>query len=210
MRRVIMLLLAGMLAGCIGNPPRTTVPVLHDLGDAGTGGKAPALPIASLEVRAASWLSSSGQVYRLLYADPLQRHTFLESRWAAPPAELIERLLQRRIIFGQPESNGQGCRLSLQLDELEQRFETSDVSRMLLEVRAQLLSARGDQVLARRAFVIEKPAKVSDARGGVLAAREAVSDLTDELGVWLASVARDRPQTVAGCKVREAGADKRR
>ena len=210
MRILFLMFFAGLLAGCIGNPPRTTVPVLHDLGEAGSGGKPPGLPIASLEVKAASWLSSSGQVYRLLYADPLQRHVFLESRWAAPPAELIERLLQRRIIFSQPDTPGQGCRLSLQLDELEQRFETADVSKLVLDVRAQLLSARGDSVLGRRAFVIERPAKASDARGGVLAAREAVADLTDELGAWLSSLARDRPQAAAGCKPRESSAEKRR
>jgi cholesterol transport system auxiliary component len=59
--------------------------------------------------------------YRLAYAEPLRRQSYRESRWAAPPAELLESVLKRR--HAAAEANGPGCRLHLVLDEFEQRFD---------------------------------------------------------------------------------------
>lgn len=200
MRNVIVLLSVFLLAGCIGNPPRDAAIASYDLGNLSGAWASPGFHVAAVEVQASSWLNSPAQLYRLAYADDLRRRAYTASRWAAPPAELIERALQRRIVFGQPDLDGAGCRLRLALDELEQRFDAPQASKAVLEVRATLLPMHGDALLAKRAFLIEKPAPTADARGGVAATRAATQALADELGQWLAAVARARPQIAAACK----------
>ncbi len=151
-------------------------------------------------MRSSSWLDAPAQLYRLAYSEPLRRHAYAESRWAAPPAELLERFLQRRIVYGQPDFTGPGCRLRLNLDEIEQRFDTPQASHVVLEMRASLLPRAGEAILAKRVFRIEKPAPTQDAAGGVAATRAAAQALADALAQWLGALARERPQAVSLCK----------
>ncbi|MDP1605513.1 MAG: ABC-type transport auxiliary lipoprotein family protein [Rhodocyclaceae bacterium] len=206
MRKTVIFLCSCLLAGCVGPAPRQSGIALYDLGNLAGAWGAPGLPIASVTVRANSWLDAPAQRYRLVYADSLQRHAYANSRWAAPPAELLERFLQRRIVFGQPDFSGPGCRLQLTLDEIEQRFDTPQSSKIVLEVRASLLPLRsdtllrGDALLSKRAFLIQKDAPTADAKGGVAATREAAQALADELAQWLNDLARERPQVITLCK----------
>ncbi len=164
------------------------------------GGAGVRLPLASVEVQAASWLAGPDMYFRLTYAEPLQRRSYSESRWAAPPAELLEAFLKRRILSGQPESGAVGCRLLLALDELEQRFDAPQGSRVALEVRVQLLAARGGETLSGRSFLVQKPAAAPDARGGAAAARDAVHTLTVDIEGWLAEMSRDKPALAGRCR----------
>lgn len=200
MRKIAIILFAALLAGCAGTSSRQSGIAQYDFGNLAGAWGAPGLPIATVAVRANSWLDAPAQRYRLAYADSLQRHVYANSRWAAPPAELLERFLQRRIVFGQPDFTGPGCRLQLMLDEIEQRFDTPQSSQVVLEVRASLLSLRGDASLSRRAFLIQKAAPTADAQGGVAATREAAQALADELAQWLNELARERPQVITQCK----------
>lgn len=204
MRLALALLSAFLLAACGSHPARQADVAIYDFGDrAGEGtSKAvtPGLPIGGVAVRANSWLDTPALRYRLDYADRLQRHAYADSRWAAPPAELLERALQRRIVFGQPDFAGRGCRLALTLDELEQRFSDERKSETVLDVRARLLPPQGFSQIAQRAFHVRRPAPTADARGGVAATQAAVQTLADELAQWLAAVARDKPQAAALCR----------
>ncbi|MBA3032199.1 MAG: PqiC family protein [Gammaproteobacteria bacterium] len=200
MKKVFLVFCTFLLAGCIGTPPRQSDIAFYDLGNLAGAWAAPGFPIAAVEVQASSWLSTPAQLYRLTYADNLRRRAYATSRWAAPPAELLERFLQRRIVFGQPDFSGRGCRLQLKLDEIEQRFATPQSSKIVLEVRASLLPRYGETLLAKRAFLIEKDAPAADAQGGVAATREAAQALAEEMAQWLGSLARERPQAVAVCK----------
>lgn len=200
MHPLLVVLCALLLAGCGGNPTRQTDTAAYDFGRLAGTWAAPGFPVAAVTVRATSWLDSPAQWYRLGYADDLRRQRYANSRWAAAPAALLERVLQRRIVYGQPDFTGPGCRLALTLDELEQRFDTAQSSQTVLEVRARLLPLHGETLLSKRAFLIRKTAPSADARGGVAATRDAVQMLTDEMAAWLAEVARQRPQTVALCQ----------
>lgn len=200
MRKLLAVLCTLLLAGCVGNPARQTEIAAYDFGDLAGAWASPGFPVAAVEVRAMSWLDSPAQLYRLGYADDLRRHGYANSRWAAAPAELLERFLQRRIVFGQPDFAGPGCRLALTLDELEQRFDTAQSSQTVLEVRARLLPLHGETLLSKRAFLIRKAAPSADARGGVAATRAALQTLAQEMAAWLDEVARQRPQAVALCK----------
>lgn len=200
MRKIILILSVFLLAACVGNPPRQDEIATYDLGRLTGAWTSPGFPIATVEVKASTWLDTPAQLYRLTYADDLRRRIYTGSRWAAPPAELLGHALQRRIVFGQPDFNGPGCRLRLALDELEQRFDSPQTSKTVLEIRAALLPQQGDELLAKRAFLIEKPAPTADARGGVAATRATAQALADDLAAWLGDVARERPQVAVACK----------
>lgn len=198
--RFLILLSAFLLTACVGNPPRQAEIARHDLGDLEGRWPATGVVISRVEVRVAAWLDSPAQLYRLSYADPLRRQSYAENRWVAPPGELLERWLQRRILSGQIDRAGPGCRLILWLDELEQRFDAPRSSQVILDVRASLQPLRGDTVLAQQTFHIVKTAGSPDARGGVQATRAGTDALAQELARWLGEVAQTRPQTVAICK----------
>lgn len=200
MRGIFLILSVFLLTACVGNPPRQVDIARHDLGD--PEGRWPNVGIAltRVDVRVAAWLDSPAQLYRLSYADALRRHSYAENRWVAPPGELLERLLQRRILSGQPEGVGQGCRLVLWLDELEQRFDAPQSSQVVLDVRASLLPPRGDAIMAKHDFHVARDAPTADARGGVKATRAAAEALAGDLANWLAELARERPQAITICK----------
>ncbi len=184
-----------LLAACVGNPPRQADIASHDLGVLPADALPAGLPLAALEVRAAPWLDAPALRYRLAYADATRRHAYAASRWAAPPAALLERHLQRRIAL---DAAG-GCRLHLALDELEQRFAAPQASEVMLEARATLASARG-AALARQPFRIARSAPTPDARGGVAATRAAAEALAEELTRWLGELASRQPALAQQCK----------
>ena len=200
MRFVIMLLSVLLLAACVGNPPQQKEIARHDLGDLDGRWPFSGISVARVDVRVAAWLDSPAQLYRLSYADALRRHSYAENRWVAPPGELLERWLQRRILSGQPEGAAPGCRLVLWLDELEQRFDSPQTSQMLLELRASLQPQRGDAIVAKHNFHVVKAAPTPDARGGVKATRAAADALAGELAQWLTELAREQPQAITICK----------
>lgn len=187
---------AVLLAACVGNPPRQADLASHDLGVLPADALPAGLPLAALEVRAAAWLDAPALRYRLAYADATQRHAYAASRWAAPPAALLERYLQRRIAL---DAAG-GCRLRLALDELEQRFAAPRASEVVLEARAMLLPPRGAAVLAQQPFRVAQAASTPDARGGVAATRAAAEALAGELTRWLGDLASRQPVLAQQCK----------
>lgn len=197
----ITILAALLLAACGGGQQRPAEPARYDLGNQAGSWSGSRVPLGAVDVQAASWLAGPTMYFRLTYAEPLRRQGYAESRWAAPPAELLERFLKRRILFGQPDFSGAGCRLQLVLDELEQGFDAPQKSQVALEVRALLTPLRGAELLAKRAFLVRKPAPTADARGGVAAAGDAVQGLADELGAWLDQLAREKPAIVERCRI---------
>lgn len=199
MKRLLATIAVLLLAACGGNV-RTAEPVRYDFGSLDGSAAATRLPLAAVNVQAASWLAGPVMHFRLAYAEPLQRRSYAESRWAAPPAELLAALLKRRLMFTEAESGAAGCRLQLLVDELEQRFDDPRQSFAVLDVRAQLMPRRAAEVVARRTFHIQKPAPTPDARGGAAATRDAAQALAAELAGWLADVSREKPAIVERCK----------
>lgn len=199
MKRVAAILAGVLLAACGGNV-RTAEMAQYDLGNLTGNWSGSRIPLTAVEVQASSWLSGPVMYFRLAYAEPLRRQSYAESRWAAPPAELLEAFLKRRIVFGQPDFSGTGCRLQLVIVELEQRFDDPKNSQVVLEVRAVLTPLRSSEMLAKRAFVIHKPAVVPVASGGVAATRDAVQALADDLGAWVEETGREKPAIAERCR----------
>lgn len=182
MRGVCGLTLALLLAGCVPNNVRQGEAAVFDFGDPAGGWAAPAL--RGVDVAAPSWLGTAAMQYRLDYSEASRRRAYADSRWAAPPAELLEQALRRRALAA--AGPVLGCRLRVELDEFVQAFADAQSSRIVLAVRATLLS-RNEQALASRAFRLERPAASADARGGVAAAAAAVQGLAADLSGWIAA-----------------------
>lgn len=199
MKWVASLLAGALLAACGGNV-RTAGMAQYDLGNPTGNWSGSRIPIMAVEVQASSWLAGPAMYFRLAYVDPLRRQSYAESSWAAPPAELLEAFLKRRIVFGQPDFGSAGCRLQLVLVELEQRFDDPKSSQVTLEVQALLMPLRGSEMLAKRAFAIHKPAVVPVASGGVAATRDAVQALADDLGAWMEETGREKPAVAERCR----------
>lgn len=199
MKRLLGLLAVLSLAACGGNV-RTTEAVRYDFGQVSGGAVPMPLPLAAVNVRTASWLAGTAMHFRLAYAEPLRRQTYAESRWVAPPGELLANLLQRRLASVATAPGAAGCRLQLVVDEMEQRFSDTHGSQAIIELTAQLYPARGSDVLVRRALRSERPAATPDARGGAAATRDAALALGDELAAWLAAVVRENPAIVERCR----------
>lgn len=176
--RLLACITALFLASCMGSPgyqgdvarfdfgPRTTMPV-NQIG------------IARIDVTTPAWLGGSAMEYRLLYADAARRLEYSESRWAAPPAELLKQSLEHRLAAG-----GGRCRLRIDLDEFIQVFDSPQSSRVVVEGRVTLLMDQ--DVLGERGFGLSPTAPAANAKGGVVAAAVAINTLGDDLATWLA------------------------
>lgn len=147
---------------------------------------APLPGLASVDVAAPSWLAGSGIHYRLTWLDARQRNEYGESRWAAPPGEMLARALAARL------AGSERCRLRFELDEFIQIFDSATASRWQLSGRGTLIA--GNAVLARRAFAASAPAPSPDAKGGVAAAAASVADLADRLTEWIARIPQCRQE----------------
>lgn len=175
------------LGACGGLPQRPAVPAIYDLGLAAAVSPAPAVIPAQIDVRGPSWLATSAMQYRLEYRQPAQRQLFAESRWVAPPAEMMQRRLLQAL--SAPSSTGGGCRLRLDIDEFTQAFESPESSASIIVARAELLPPRGENAVARRRFAMREPAPSADARGGVVAFHKAGEGLENEIAGWMAGAA---------------------
>lgn len=181
MRGLCGLTLALLLAGCVPNNMRQVDAAVFGFGDPVGGWAAPTL--RGVDVAAPSWLGTAAMQYRLDHSEAARRRAYADSRWAAPPAELLEQALRRRALAA-TSGPALGCRLRVDLDEFVQAFANDQSSRIVLAVRATLLS-RNEQAVASRAFALERPAASADARGGVAAAAAAVQGLASDLAGWI-------------------------
>ncbi|MCB1929755.1 MAG: membrane integrity-associated transporter subunit PqiC [Rhodocyclaceae bacterium] len=175
-----------VLAGCgsVGTLPKSLT--LHDFGPPGEARYAPAVPLRLLEVRAPSWLGSSGMQYR--FADPTdqRRLTYTQNRWVGSPSELIQTAMRRAYDLALPD--GGGCLLRVELDEFSQVFDSPTTSHGVIEARALLISPRADALLAETRINVTAGAASPDAGGGAAALREASDRLIDEVARWLGTL----------------------
>ena len=200
MRSLALLVLIAILAsGCAGVGSVASL-ARYDLGPSVPPSGQPAiLLLRSVEVSSPSWLASPAMQYRLAYAPESRREAYSQSRWVAPPAELLEGFLKRRMLADAASIQASGCRLRIELGEFVQAFDTPDASHAMLEISAALLAPHGDLLLSRRAFKQSQPAG-ADARAGAAAFAAASAALADELDAWLAEIARKTPELVPRCR----------
>ncbi|GAB4173671.1 MAG: ABC-type transport auxiliary lipoprotein family protein [Rhodocyclaceae bacterium] len=179
---------AALVAGCAFGPRGGPV-ATHDFGvppEDPPG--AASVAVREVEVSAPSWLDDAALQYRLAWASATQRHAYRDSRWAAPPGELLAQLLRRSVLAASPVPGAGGCRLRVALEEFEQRFDAPRSSRAVVRARAELLGGRRGAVLAAREFGADRPAANADAAGGAAALSAAARELVDQVRDWLAGM----------------------
>ncbi|KVE38148.1 ABC-type transport auxiliary lipoprotein family protein [Burkholderia sp. TSV86] len=179
------------VAGC-ANTGAALTNVRYDLGPARpavSAGSGPALKV--LDVGAADPLDSDRFVYRLAYADAQRIAVYRDSKWTAPPAQLLTQRLraalsQRGAVLG-GEDSVRAPVLKVELAQFEQVFDGRSQSHAAVTARATL--TQDGKVLGQRTFVARAPASTPDAAGGAAALATASDDLVDQLVVWLGTQA---------------------
>lgn len=183
MRNLILFSSLFLLASCGGGAKSVSAVASYDLGARPEGNRAANLAyVRNIEVFSTGWLDSSAMQYRLSYAANQKRQNFAESRWAAPPAELLTHSLRRRLLAG--EASG-ACRIRIDLDEFIQSFDSTKESRVVLEARAQLLAPVSGTVIDRRGFSLSRTTATPDAAGGAAAMAEVADAFAGQLHEWL-------------------------
>lgn len=182
-----------LLSACLSGPATRPDVAVYDLGAveplAREGGVAPVV-----EVFAPSWLEGRAMQYRLA-AEPARRQQFTESRWAAPPAELLAAALRRQL----GANGGAGCRLRIDLDEWVQVFDDAGQSRVSLALRASLNSSSSGESIAQRGFNLDQAAG-GNARQGVAAAVALEKQLAQGLDDWLQGLAQKQRDLATRCR----------
>ncbi|RQS70525.1 ABC transporter [Burkholderia sp. Bp8963] len=176
-----------LAAGCASE--RAALSNIHyDLGPAApvaTAGTGPALKV--LDVAAPDALDSDKFVYRLAYADAQRTAVYRDSRWTAPPAQLLTQRLRGALSSrGAVLEGSDGVRaptLKIDLNEFEQVFDGESQSHGAVAVRATL--TLDGKVLGQRTFVSRAPSSTPDAAGGARALAMASDDLVAQIAAWV-------------------------
>lgn len=176
------------LFGCVSSQEKHDFNV-YDFGLPTQPAKPASIPVNVLvqEISAPAWLATPVLRYRLAYHDVARLQTYANSRWAADPASLLTLRLRQSLgnrAHGKPQ-----YQLRVALEEFSQIFDSPENSRGLIRVRANLLAIGESVPIAARTFIVENKAQTPNAEGGVRALTEASSQLTDEIGKWLAETA---------------------
>ena len=188
-----------LLNGCFSSTARQAETSYYDLGAIVVANSAQPLPLRGVDVHAPSWLSTAAIQYRLVYGDVSRRLSYAESRWVAPPAELLEAALRRKIAAAETDAASAGCRLRIDVDEFVQIFDSQSSSRSVIEARVSLLAPKSEQLLARRNFALSQVTATPDARGGVAAFSGLTAGISRDVDVWLAGLMRDTPALAQRC-----------
>lgn len=195
--RFFLIALILLSCGCVSTGPSRVA--RYDMSQSATiEGQSSGLLLRSVEVRSPSWLATPLMQYRLDYAAGSRREAYGEARWVAMPAELLERLLQRRLLADAAVIKAVGCTLRVELNELVQAFDAPGTSRALLEIRTSLHAPRGDMLLSRRTFSLSRPAG-ADASAGAAAISAASSQLSMDVAAWLSGLYRETPELALRC-----------
>lgn len=192
-------ILALLLGGC-ATATRPAFPHHYDLGAPPAVTSTPAQATSDDDgvlkverIAVPPWLAGTAMHYRLHYRDDDTLAAYANSDWAAPPAALLEPLIQRtlaedggwRAVIGPGSPAVADATLRIRLDDFSQGFGSPDESAGVLDATATLVDNHDDAVLAQRHFHVEIAAPSPDAQGGALALRDASVRFATDLRDWL-------------------------
>ena len=187
MRLVLSTLLCLLLTACFtaGKRGGEQSLAIYDLGlfSAPSGDKPSRIQPMAIEVRAPLWFDSMGIEYRLAYVDKARLREYGRARWAGPPAQLIQQRLVQQLGFVPHGQSRTRCVLRVDVTEFSQVFESSEVSRGVLQGRLQWLD-RNRSRIAEREINLSSQSPSADARGGVTALSGTVEQLTVTIMNW--------------------------
>ena len=209
--RLLALVTFAWLAGCSGFIDKPQCPVLFDLGPTSPVAAQPTqmdprVPLILPDIGASGALDCSAVLYRLGYSDDHQLRAYSQSRWSAPPPQLVRQRLREQLGRERPvltldesaaldrQNLGALYLLRLELEEFAQVFDSADRSRGVVRLRATLLATTGsgDQLLGQRSIAVEGLAPTADASGGVRALTAATDAAAADIGQWLRQLRQPR------------------
>ena len=138
----------------------------------------PAVRIGS--VRAVTPFEGTEMHYRLAWRNASEIAAFANSRWAAPPAEL----LRKQLLRAANETAGK-CGLEIEIQEFTQVFAAKETSDARIELRAWLRSGSGAG--ASRGWSVVEPNAGADAVSGAAAFARAANRAASDIGTWIAA-----------------------
>lgn len=172
------------LAACSVVPPAPPLPALFDFGLAPALAAPRGVPVVA-QVAAPPWLDGTAMLYRLAYGDGARLASYRDSRWAAPPAALLQERLKQRL--ARATSASSTAALRVEVEEFCQVFDAPTNSRAVVRVRAALLEAGTGRVLRQQAFGEEAAAATADAPGGARALVQASEAVLARVIDWAAA-----------------------
>ncbi|MFM9878949.1 MAG: ABC-type transport auxiliary lipoprotein family protein [Burkholderiaceae bacterium] len=205
---LLIFVLLGLISACgvIDKPVRSSV---YDFGPGPAPAQAAPIlgrgglpPLVLADIDAVGTLDGTAVLYRLAYADSNLLRPYAQSRWSAPPPQLVRQRLReqwgRERVVLSPGENAALSRsalpgtaaprmLRLELEEFSHFFDSPAQSAGLLRLRATLLeiTPAGEQLLAQRSFTLRQNAASNDAPGGVRALAAATDAAAQEISLWL-------------------------
>ncbi len=130
---------------------------------------------ADIKLDAPVWLWDERLRYRLLYNNPTVVRHYHWDRWQAPLPALLEQRWR-----GLGES---GLSLHIELRRFEQRFETADLSHVIMTIRIQVRDRHGRRT--QRIFDWRQPATTPDAAGAIAAYMVLLERAERDIEDWL-------------------------
>lgn len=207
LQRLAWVALAVALGGCAGFVDKPQRPVLFDMGPlpplvAPATRTEPRIAVVLPDIEASGALDSSAILYRLGYSDDHQLRAYSQSRWTAPPPQLVRQRLRQQLgrerpVLSADESAALGRDglaaiyiLRLEMEEFAQVFDSESRSRGVIRLRATLLSntVGGEQLVGQRSIAVEGVAPTPDASGGVRAMTAATDAAAADISLWLRQV----------------------
>ncbi len=171
MRQLVILLLVTLLGGCIGNKARPNLAV-YDFGLAATTANElqPASQFLIEDISAPESLNSNRIRYRLNYENAARVYSYTESRWLAPPTELLTQRL--KLLVG-ATTEPQSCMLKIQLATFDHVFDSPDASKGVVILLAELIDTKTRKPVMSQRIEESVAAQSQDAKGGVTALKNA-------------------------------------
>lgn len=137
--------------------------------------------------------------YRLAYSNGQLLHPYTLARWSQPPATLMQQAVrdrlspQRAVIYGdtnidqQVKGGKSPTVLRAEVEEFSQVFSSEHESVGLVRVRASLVDSlkAGDELIAQRLFVAQRPAASANAAGGAKALADAAAQVAEDIAKWV-------------------------
>lgn len=152
------------------------------------------LPLIQLaDITAPTALSSNMMLYRLLYADDQQSHSYANHRWNMTPSQLLTQRIKMQLALRgvslidsgiiSSNSNLNVLQLRLEVEDFNQYFTDATRSYAQLQIRASLIRDR--KLLAQTMLQQQVNTDSADAPSGAKAMRKATDELILNLTHWL-------------------------
>lgn len=189
-----------LLSGCQILPERPPPARLHDLGQASArplDSTSALLQQTALEVQAADWLDDGDIHYRMPYRDATLLQSYQQDRWAAPPSHLLAERLRQQLGIGQKGSSNQAPprqRLTLELLEFTQQFDSPDQAKVVLWARLRLFKGAERQLLGSTDLHLQTACVSADAQGALQAFVVVSDQLVERSADWIATVSKQNTE----------------